>query len=831
MKDRISFTDIIQRKRFLNMESESAEKNIELFVERYENNKNVDNFLKIVHECGKSRRCTNRYYEYIINEAKEFNTPSINYYIATEVAPLSSMIEVKSGYNNIDSIIERNVRCDRILENHNKIDSKSSIESLFEDYKWTDDCSELLIAKCCEAVKDFNVVNRGKIIIALEEFCYLAQKYNIKYDEQSIAESAITYYIFKEGIDNINFEKLEGALKKNVVIEYSDTYSANIIIDSFKSSYIKDSNLLAKVFEDLCDYNDKSFSCNMKDYFELLRHILLSSTDHELVSCIYQVIIPSLKEVLLNKFGNESYFLNYISIMIDIISKEINISNMYIKRYVDEEVVSRFTHYLVALKDSLEDFIDMDNMIYTKYNLECMTFSIQENSSSITLESFKLFKKQNLINALTKADKAIAIKFKNIKDKAKEVFSNIKKKIFTEEVSEYAFLNEEGFIDVEICSYYVESVNKEILQFADDCCRNLNNIELYNTEYNVYYIANENTIHFYIKSNTNVKLTESEMEEYLNYFSESIETDEISIEEYLNYNIPDMSDIIDVLSEFNFTDNNLDFYNTFVAIGELSGINIDIMNEICVSSGYDLVSGSYNPNLYNEEVRLEAIDLMCQLIYEDYKKPEIKSAVKNGKVKTTGNTKESDNVKNITRKPGDPEDTKIGNAINNIKIGLMGLKKKVKDMGSKEQSLSRQADTTFNMFVKSINNALVSDRREAIIKGSVIPSFSRCIKIGIGLIGIGIVTGGPIIPAIGAIGAFAISKNLTKKERTLLLDDIEIELEVLEKEIQSAESRNQLKKLRALLKTKKELQRQYQRIKYNNRIGKEMLPSSLGIER
>ena len=83
-----------------------------------------------------------------------------------------------------------------------------------------------------------------------------------------------------------------------------------------------------------------------------------------------------------------------------------------------------------------------------------------------------------------------------------------------------------------------------------------------------------------------------------------------------------------------------------------------------------------------------------------------------------------------------------------------------------------------------------------------------------------------IAALIAAIGGFALSKKLTKRERLLLLDEIETELEVVDKELSIADSNNEIKKYRELLKYKKDLQRQYQRIKYNIRIGKDILPSS-----
>jgi hypothetical protein len=133
-------------------------------------------------------------------------------------------------------------------------------------------------------------------------------------------------------------------------------------------------------------------------------------------------------------------------------------------------------------------------------------------------------------------------------------------------------------------------------------------------------------------------------------------------------------------------------------------------------------------------------------------------------------------------------------------------------------------DFMVEKLINDIKKAMVSDRRESIIKGSVIPSFHKCILIAVGLAGLAWFNAPLAI--ITAIGGFAVSKKLTEKERALLMDDIEIELELVEKEIQMADSRNQVKKLRQLMKMKKQLQREYQRIKYNIRLGKDIIPSS-----
>lgn len=170
--------------------------------------------------------------------------------------------------------------------------------------------------------------------------------------------------------------------------------------------------------------------------------------------------------------------------------------------------------------------------------------------------------------------------------------------------------------------------------------------------------------------------------------------------------------------------------------------------------------------------------------------------------------------------------------LNNIKLGLAGLRQKFKDMNNKEKEMCRNLDNSVRSVVTNMKRALVSNRREAIIKGSLIPSFSRCIKAGIGLTILGVLTNGPTIPIIVALGGFAVSKKLNDRERLLILDEIETELEVVEKELSMADSNNQMKKYRALLQYKKELQRQYQRIRYNIRTNnKRAIPANIGVGR
>lgn len=153
----------------------------------------------------------------------------------------------------------------------------------------------------------------------------------------------------------------------------------------------------------------------------------------------------------------------------------------------------------------------------------------------------------------------------------------------------------------------------------------------------------------------------------------------------------------------------------------------------------------------------------------------------------------------------------------------------MKDLGSKAKTAIMNMDASAERFKTAIKKFFVSDRREAIIKGSIIPSFHKCIVMALAFAGGMIIN--PPLAIIGAFAGIAVSKNLTKKERALMYDDIMVELQIVEKEIQMADSKDQTNKLRELLRIKKELERTATRIKYNARIGKDIIPGGHYVNR
>ena len=148
----------------------------------------------------------------------------------------------------------------------------------------------------------------------------------------------------------------------------------------------------------------------------------------------------------------------------------------------------------------------------------------------------------------------------------------------------------------------------------------------------------------------------------------------------------------------------------------------------------------------------------------------------------------------------------------NIKTACLNMKKKVVNLSAKEKQLSNTIDAQANVLSRKAKEALVSNRREAIIKGSIIPSFSKLIKSG--LVAGATYAVAPTVAVIGVIGALACSKVLTVRERRALLDEIDIELKVVEKQISKAENEDDMKNYRHLLAYQRKLEREKMRIQY-----------------
>ena len=154
---------------------------------------------------------------------------------------------------------------------------------------------------------------------------------------------------------------------------------------------------------------------------------------------------------------------------------------------------------------------------------------------------------------------------------------------------------------------------------------------------------------------------------------------------------------------------------------------------------------------------------------------------------------------------------------NKLKMASMKLRSTLTKLSDKEKQVSQSVDLGLNNFTKGVERALTNDNREAIIKGSILPSASKVIKLAIVNAGL-VAIGQPVLALIATLGYLGTSARFKAKERQMLIDEIEIELKMCQKYIDIAESKNDMKALKQLLMIQRDLQRQHQRIKYKMKV-------------
>ena len=153
---------------------------------------------------------------------------------------------------------------------------------------------------------------------------------------------------------------------------------------------------------------------------------------------------------------------------------------------------------------------------------------------------------------------------------------------------------------------------------------------------------------------------------------------------------------------------------------------------------------------------------------------------------------------------------------NTITLASEKLKKMWTKLSDKEKQISKNIDVAANNTKKAVEKSLTTDNRESVIKGSILPSASKTIKLAI--TGAGLYLLDPVLAVIGVLGFIGVNKKYKAKERQMIIDELEIELKMCEKYIDIAESKNDMKALKKLLTIQRELERQLQRIKYKMKV-------------
>lgn len=682
------------------------------------------------------------------------------------------------GNVNIDRLIETAKTyksIDRIKKNHKNLTKRFG----FDNYRNLSDRKRCF--SVCEKVCTYNLSPYIKFNIALEEVSYLEFINGKNMSNEDMVKHITEYFLMISENTNETIDSYKNAIKNSKVIKENADSKIKFLTENDDNSY---------------------------GYIKEIHNWLINPN-----KTIDQII-----EIARNNFDNISS-LNHI---IDTINEFVSINSIddfdsmtIFKEFKSLSANEAKNIVTVITENNISNAEDLVNNLWSLWESE-VNDTVYDDGTKIpetfTSDDIDKFKMHNLItdaqstgeflNKMEKSymNKMIPItKIESIKSDADNI----------DESNIVNYIDENGYISLKLGSYMYNGDTEKTNSVLESTINCINN-SLYGKDTVAYYSIGENTFDISVRSK--YKIITSFAQDMCKGISES---NKCIISNILAYSKAIQS--IDESAIYSIIDKlrNDRYYAATVTAQEVSLI-ADILNpyitpednimeefiEICreeANQGYDkmkrslscIVEEQFNPYENHKERIQFCADVMGITEAEN-----------------------KDNENGVKKK--------AINSLNDAKLAWTGIKSKLKGLSAKEQEMSRDLDTEFNHLIKVLGNAFTTDHREEIITGEINRSLSKAIKIAIGLAGAGFAAGkilglgaaAPALPIIAAITLFAKSKFSSVKEKKMIIDEIDIELQVLEREINRAEQAGSTKKYRQLLTIQKNLMRRRQEIYY-----------------
>ena len=738
------------------------------------------------------------------------------------------------GDINIDRLVETTKmykRIDRIIKNHKNLSKKFKLESFSNKAK----SDKEKIFSICEKVDTYTLSPFVKMNIVLEEVSYLCYSEGIEIPVENIVENVTNYFLLRDSNTKEDINSYKRAIEESRVLPLASDKNISFLTESSNknSSYWMDRINRWKLDSNKSiDSLIEIAKSNLNDIIALteINNIINDFTKINNIDFDPKTIFENLESVS----GSEAH--NIINII-----KENNIQDT-------DSLVENLTNIWEA---------DINNDIYyADGNKERVSFTSNE------IDPFKV---NNLItDSQTAGDFLSTIE----KTSAKESPLNIHRiKRDEDDINDDNIMNyidANNHISTNIASYNYEGSIEEAYNFVNTTVNCLNNI-LYNRDSYAYYTLGENSFDINLRSKYDVIISENQklnkgfttyekslicnLNETTNLLENLIDTPILAIVDKLHdrkyagtITAEEAGLIYEILSPYLESDDNI--FTDFVELcKEEANPRYNYIKYICYNKDKEPFNIYEDHNLrlnfcaqvmgINEDAINRAKVNLKSAVNDLNPANKIKNSMKTpGAVdyNTDHNTKDikKNNIKNNTESDQEnkqykqPEKKPL--SLNDFKLAWTGVKSKLKNLSTKEKELSRDLDMEFNHLCKNIENGLSTDYREEIITGQVKRSLSKSIKILITWAGIGAIAGtatsagasvgAATLAVLGPIVMWAKSAYTSRKEKMQILDEIDIELKVLDREIQRAESTGSTKKYRALLTVQKNLQRKRQEIYY-----------------
>lgn len=717
----------------------------------------------------------------------------------------------EAAYKGCYEALSDSAAIDRMLNNHNLLSKRFDVNGYIIEHQFYN-VEDVTATQLCEWIDTYDMPAKHKVSIALEEAAYLFGKSGLEYDMSKVVQSVVEYFLLTK---TANSDTIKTSLLENRFISTHDVHSVDYLFNEIQSDDVQ--SVIDQCKKD-DRFNDGMFKSAINKIYARDAASIINDTPNVLRWIRKMVVMSTLGlNVVLGAvalIADQYIQMKMDRKQTDRILRNFNQEKEATQKAIDKESDEERKRNLQKYMDSIDEAISKINVykdtLYTYDEISKQSEIEQEAASSVpvTLDEFSNFKFDKIAKTADDASNYIKktyskkpgkIQYKpesmKFKDALAEGFKSISSH-FTEALIDSNI----NIFDAVLATFNVsEAKADEIFGFVTGLTEDVAN-RYENGTIKLYTNTSGGMCEIHMVDSTPVMLTESEMEKYGDYFNKFELT---TVKEMLHltkmidaYVQCDPENILRDLCE-----SNLGFEEayTIMDIYKYSGILDedavwDKLVEKYTHKNYD----SNNYQMVNENTRMNNLE------YEF-----------NGDLPFDIELEACQLMRGILNESLD---------MSGVKVALQGMKSKVKNLSVKEKEMSRDMDVAASGFMRSVENALTNNRREAIIKGSIIPSFSKCIKTAIAGAGIAAIVN-PTCAVISLMGMLATSRYLNNRERMLLLDEIEVELKVVDKELQMAESEGDMQKYRKLLTYQKKLKKEDFKLRYNisRKMGKDYI--------
>lgn len=692
-------------------------------------------------------------------------------YVATYIAQnIVSGIPVEVNLENynisedsrdyLEPALEANTIYDRILKNQHLLEMRFNISRVCEEKKHAD----FIVENICSLIDTYDIPLAYKFNIALENSLCSLVKNNIYFEsDMDIANIVTEYFLTRDAeIYDDTYKKYQELIRESDIFEEYDTATVHGVVESLLKN---DGNYFGNKAKTVLELAEDA---NIKKYGEMFIDIKSEKDVNKYISDVQNYI-----------------YTNYVSprdtkcicYSIDMLPYHTGVDHDYIKSKrkelfgdLDCSDMNAYTSIpcnnifdsipnIKTIISETEAAQDKDDVLVDRFVNRLM----KKPEQSLFGEIAEIIKCIKTIIVLVAAAKSVKTIYKVVKTVLKFV----------------------DFLYSKTCSFaQVSEINNNITSQLIGLSDAFNKGE-----------QRDAVIYF-----------EKELSKRVNKHSDVSTTEEANI-------FNEFKDADDVLEHayFLFESAN-DIMNKKINPLYLERLIESCSRNNCVGSLYEIYSYSIGSDKMFESAYNHIYDKKTMRSFDSFNKPE--SKIDNTSVKSLFYTIESTN--NLIELSEQVESINES-TLNTIKLALQNMKAKFNKFNTKQKELWNTLDAYASKFTRSVEDSMDNDRRNNILQGKTLPSFSKCVKTAIALAGAGIVTGNVMVPIIGALGLVGTNAALDEKQKSQLLDEIEVELKVLEKEIELAEKDDDTNKYRQLLRMQKKLQHEYQRIKYKRK--------------